>query len=95
LKILMIYVTIFIFRDKWRFVMSEINNIRKISYIKLFKLLLDRKMKKGDLCSYAGISHSSLAKLGNGENVNTDVLVKICVALDVELNEIMELEKNV
>ena len=66
----------------------------RISYIKLFKLLLDRKMKKGDLCTVAGISHSSLAKLGNGENVNTDLLVKICVALDVELNEIMELERN-
>jgi DNA-binding Xre family transcriptional regulator len=71
------------------------NNFVKISYIKLFKLLLDRKMKKGDLCSVAGISHSSLAKLGNGENVNTDVLVKICVALDVELDDIMEWEKNI
>jgi len=73
--------------------MSENGNGGRISYIRLFKLLLDRKMKKGDLCSIAGISHSSLAKLGNGENVNTDVLVKICLALDVELNEIMELEK--
>jgi len=66
----------------------------KISYIKLFKLLLDRKMKKGDLCFIAGVSHSSLAKLGNGENVNTDVLIKICMALDVGLDEIMELEKK-
>ena len=65
----------------------------KISYIKLFKLLLDRKIKKGSLCFIAGISHSSLAKLGNGENVNTDVLIKICLALDVGLDEIMELEK--
>ena len=73
--------------------MSENTSNGRISYIRLFKLLLDRKMKKGDLCSIAGISHSSLAKLGNGENVNTDVLVKICLALDVELNEIMELEK--
>jgi len=74
--------------------MNEIKNNGRISYIKLFKLLLDRKMKKGDLCSIAGISHSSLAKLGNGENVNTNVLVKICLALSVELNEIMELEKS-
>lgn len=66
----------------------------KISYVKLFKLLLDRKMKKGDLCSLSGISHSSLAKLGKGENVNTDVLIKICLALDVKLADIMELEKS-
>lgn len=75
--------------------MSDNKTGRSISYIKLFKLLLDRKMKKGDLCSAAGISHSSLAKLGNGGNVNTDVLVKICAALDVELDDIMELEKNI
>jgi len=66
----------------------------RISYVKLFKLLLDRKMKKGDLCSLSGISHSSLAKLGKGENVNTDVLIKICRALDVDLDDIMELEKS-
>jgi DNA-binding Xre family transcriptional regulator len=73
--------------------MNEYELVGKISYIKLFKLLLDRKMKKGDLCSTAGISHSSLAKLGNGENVNTDILVKICLTLSVELSDIMELEK--
>lgn len=74
--------------------MDYVKRIGQISYVKLFKLLLDRKMKKGELCNIAGISHSSLAKLGNGENVNTDVLVKICVALDVGLDEIMELERN-
>jgi len=73
--------------------MNEDKTIGGISYIKLFKLLLDRKMKKGDLCTVAGISHSSLAKLGKGENVNTDVLVKICRTLNVALDEIMELEK--
>ena len=73
--------------------MSENEPIGGIRYIKLFKLLLDRKMKKGDLCLSAGISHSSLAKLGKGENVNTDVLVKICRTLKVELDDIMELEK--
>jgi DNA-binding Xre family transcriptional regulator len=67
--------------------------VGKVSYIKLFKLLLDRKMKKGDLCAAAGISHSSLAKLGKSENVNTDVLVRICLTLGVELDDIMELEK--
>ncbi|GHU64246.1 hypothetical protein FACS1894167_05830 [Synergistales bacterium] len=73
--------------------MNEDEVVSKISYIKLFKLLLDRKMKKGDLCSAAGISHSSLAKLGKGDNVNTDVLVRICLTLGVELEDIMELEK--
>ena len=51
-------------------------------------------MKKGDLCTAANISPSSLAKLRNRENVNTDLLVRICRALDCELNDIMELEKN-
>ena len=47
------------------------------SYIKLFKLLLDRKMKKGELCKAAGISNSSLGKLYRSEVVRTDVLIKI------------------
>ena len=65
----------------------------RISYVKLFKLLLDRRMKKGDLCTISGISHSSLAKLGKGDNVNTEVLIKVCLALDVGLEDIMELER--
>jgi DNA-binding Xre family transcriptional regulator len=73
--------------------MSDCIKNGRISYIKLFKLLLDRRMKKGDLCTLSGISHSSLAKLGKGDNVNTDVLIKVCLALDVDLQDIMELEK--
>ena len=65
-----------------------------INYNRLFKLLIDKNMKKGDLCTAANISPSSLAKLRNSENVNTDLLVRICGALDCELNDIMELEKN-
>ena len=61
------------------------------SYNKLFKLLIDRKMKKGELAAAAGISGSSLAKLGRGENVNVDILVKICRVLNCEMNDIMEL----
>ena len=72
--------------------MSKQNINTKISYVKLFKLLLDCKMKKGDLCTISGISHSSLAKLGKGDNVNTEVLIKICLALNVGLEDIMELE---
>jgi DNA-binding Xre family transcriptional regulator len=62
-----------------------------VSYNKLFKLLIDKNMKKGDLCEAANVSPSSLAKLRNGENVNTDILVRICRALKCELYEIMEL----
>ena len=52
-----------------------------VSYKKLWKLLIDRDMKKKDLCEAAGISHASVAKLGKNENITTDVLVKICTAL--------------
>lgn len=62
-----------------------------VSYKKLWKLLIDRDMKKKDLCAAAGISHASMAKLGKNENVTTDVLVKICTALQCDISDIMEL----
>ena len=62
-----------------------------ISYNKLWKLLIDKGMKKGELQKRAQISASSIAKLGKNENVNTDILIKICIALDCELSDIMEL----
>ena len=49
-----------------------------VSYKKLWKLLIDKDMKKKDLREAAGISTSSMAKLGKNENVNTEILVKIC-----------------
>ena len=52
--------------------------------------MIDRDMKRTDLRKNAGISSSSLAKLGKDENVTTDVLLRICDSLDVELNEIAE-----
>ena len=61
-----------------------------VSYCKLFKLLIDRKMKKKDLMSAAGISPSSMAKLGKDEYVSLGVLVKICTALSVDIGEIVE-----
>lgn len=67
----------------------------RISYKKLWKLLIDRNMKKSDLREQANISSSSIAKLGRNENVNTDILVKICQALNCKLEEIMELEEEV
>ncbi|NLE26465.1 MAG: helix-turn-helix transcriptional regulator [Clostridiaceae bacterium] len=62
-----------------------------VSYKKLWKLLIDRDMKKRDLCEAACVSATSIAKLGKGENVNTDILVKICDALDCDFCDIMEL----
>ena len=61
------------------------------SYKKLWHLLIDRGMKKCELCALAGVSTSSLAKLGKGENVNADILIKICRALDVGMDDIMDI----
>ena len=61
-----------------------------VSYNKLFKLLIDRKMKKKDLIHQAGISQSSMAKLGRDEFVSLEVLVKICTALSVDIGDIVE-----
>lgn len=66
----------------------------KMSYKKLWKLLIDKDMKKTDLWKAAGISSSSLAKLGKDENVTTDVLLRICKALDCELDDIAEIERT-
>ena len=63
----------------------------KISYKKLWKLLIDRDMLKKHFAQRAGISTTSIAKLGKNENVNTDILLKICNALECELQDIMEL----
>ena len=65
-----------------------------LSYKKLWKLLIDREMKKKDLCEAANISHASMAELGKNENVTTDVLVKICSALDCDICDIMEIEAD-
>lgn len=65
----------------------------KISYNKLWKLLIDKAWTKSKLREESGISSSSLAKLGKGGNVTTDVLLKICAALDCGIEDIMEIEK--
>jgi len=62
-----------------------------VSYKKLWKLLIDKDMKKKDLCKAAGISSSSIVKLGKNENVTTDILVKICKALKCDIGDIMEI----
>lgn len=62
-----------------------------VSYKKLWKLLIDRDMKKKDLLAAARISQSSLSKMGRNENVNTDILVKVCKALHCDVGDIMEI----
>jgi DNA-binding Xre family transcriptional regulator len=62
-----------------------------VSYKRLWKLLIDRDMKKKDLQAAAGISPSSIAKLSKNENVSMDVLIKVCTALNVGFEDIMEL----
>ena len=62
-----------------------------ISYKKLWKLLIDRDLKKKDLREMTGISPSTIAKLGRNENINTEILIKICRALDCDITDIMEL----
>lgn len=66
----------------------------KMNYNRLWKLLIDKNMKKSDLRKTAGVSASSLTKLGKGENVTTDVILKICVALDCRVEDIMEVVKD-
>lgn len=65
------------------------------SYKRLWKLLIDKDMKKKDLAAAAGISNYTISKMGKGENVTTDVLGKICAALDCTLDDIMEFVPNV
>ena len=62
----------------------------RFSYNKLFKLLIDRGIKKKELCEMAEISATSVAKLGHGKNVNTEVLLKMCDALNCDVGDIME-----
>ena len=62
----------------------------RISYNKLWKMLIDKEMKKSDLKEKAGISSASIAKLGKGDNITTDVLLRICEAMDCHLDDIME-----
>ncbi len=66
-----------------------------VSYKKLWKLLIDKDMTKTKLRTEAGISTGALAKLGKNENVNTEVLVKICKTLHCDISDIMEVIEEV
>ena len=65
-----------------------------ISYKKLWKLLIDRELNKKDLQKIAGISSASITKLGKNENVNTEIIVKICIALNCDVSDIMEIVRT-
>ena len=62
-----------------------------VSYKKLWKLLIDKGMKKKDLCVKAGISPASVTKMGRNGHVTTEILLKICMALDCQIEDIMEI----
>ena len=64
---------------------------KTVSYDKLWKKLIDKKWNRTKLKEESGISTASLAKLGKNANITTDVLVKICEALDCDVSEIMEI----
>jgi len=63
----------------------------KVSYKKLWKLLIDLDMKKKDLCALAGISPASVTKMGKGGHVTTEILSRICMALNCQVKDIMEI----
>lgn len=62
-----------------------------IRYKKLWKLLIDRDMKKKDLQKAAGISAASVTKLAKNEHVNTEIIEKVCTALQCDVGDIMEM----
>ena len=63
----------------------------EISHKKLWKLLIDKDMKKKDLCAKAGISPASITKMGKGGHVTTDILLRICIALECRIEDILEI----
>ena len=66
----------------------------RISYNKLWKMLIDKNMKKSDLKEKAGISSASLAKIGKGDNITTDVLLRICEVRDCGIEDIHETARD-
>ena len=65
-----------------------------VTYKKLWKLLIDKDMKKKDLQTIAGISAASITKLGKNENVNMEIIEKICIALKCDISDILEITEN-
>jgi len=66
----------------------------RFSYNKLWKLLIDRDLSKKELAEKSNISVTSVSKLKKGANVNTEILLKICIALDCDISDIVEIVKE-
>lgn len=62
-----------------------------VSYKPLFKLMIDREIKKGDIVRMSGVAYSTLGKMANGENVNMSVVEKICLALECRIEDVVEI----
>lgn len=79
----------------WGALETTLKSIRgdymSISYKKLWKLLIDREMKKKDLQIAAGISSASITKMGKNQNVSTETLQKVCTALNCNIADIIEM----
>lgn len=65
-----------------------------LSYNPLWKLLIDKKLNKNELHKITGLSQSTISKLTKGENVNTDVLDRICIALNCRIEDIVEFKQE-
>ena len=65
-----------------------------VNYDRLWKLLIDKKMNRTDLKNAAGISFNVLAKMGKGETVSMESMLKVCKALDCDMSDVMELERK-
>ena len=65
-----------------------------VTYKKLFKLMIDKDLKKKDLKELTGLSYNTIAKLENGDNVQMEVLDKICTELDCQLSDVAEIVPN-
>ena len=66
----------------------------KMSYKKLWNLLIHRNMRKKDLCEISGVSSASIAKMRRNENITTDNLVRICEALECDIEDIAEVVED-
>ena len=65
-----------------------------VSYKKLWKFLIDKDMKKKDRCAKAGISPASVTKMGRNGHVTTEILLKICTALDCRIEDVLEISPD-
>lgn len=83
--------TVVVFFCKLIFSKKKEDFFMEVSYKKLFKLLIDRDMKKKDLQEATGLSSSSITKLAKDEYVSMEVIVKVCKALSVDVGDVMEI----